>query len=191
MPTYSVAQIAQIDSTNKPAFNVPWHPALMAYAAQYTAAAQATAQVTPCMLAAIVNRETGGQNELQIGVAPGPGCGVGLTQITAGVDWSNINAPAYPGYGSLMDTQINLKVCAEVFLEPLLQQFAGDHQSAFAAYNVGAGNVQQELAEGLSPDAWTTGANYGQSVFRDWIDFVAASSGIDVSDVDWTTWRPK
>ena len=118
MSTYSVQQIADLDANKKPAFNVSWHPALMAYASQYTVAAQKTAQVTPCMLAAIANRETGGTNELQIGVPPGPGCGVGITQITAGVDWSNVNDPVYPGYGSLMDTQVNLTVCAVVFLEP-------------------------------------------------------------------------
>ena len=55
------------------------------------------------MLAAIVCRETGGQNILQIGMAPGPGCGVGLTQITSGVDWSVASAPTYPGYGPLLD----------------------------------------------------------------------------------------
>ncbi len=187
----TVQQIADRDATEKPAFNVTWHPALMAYAAQYTAAAQKTSHVTPCMLAAIANRETGGTNELQIGVPPGEGCGVGITQITAGVDWSNLADPCYPGYGSLMNPQINLEVCAAAFLEPLLQRFSGDHQSAFAAYNVGAGNVEEELAKGLSPDAWTTGANYGQSVFRDWINFVAASLGIDENEIEWSSWKPK
>lgn len=184
----SVPEVAQTDAQRRPSFDVPWHPALMRYAGQYRNAADRTARVTPCMLAAIVNRETGGQNIVQIGAPRGPGSGVGLTQITSGVDWSNLDDPIYPGYGSLLDPQINLDVCAIEFLEPLLVEFDGNHQAAFAAYNAGAGAVSQALALGLSPDAYTTGHDYGRSVFRDWIDFSAVSLGIDVETVDWSAW---
>jgi hypothetical protein len=170
----TINQIATKGAQLRPAFNVPWRPALQAYAAQYLAAAKATDLVQPCMLAAIVARETGGQNILQIGMPPGPGCGVGLTQITSGVDWT------------LLDPQTNLRVCAHEFVEPLLTMFPDNHLAVFAAYNVGAGNVQQELKQGLSPDAWTTGQDYGAAVFQSWIDFTAASMG---DTADWTNFK--
>ncbi len=187
MPLLTVAQVAAKGAQLRPDFKISWRPALAAYAAQYTVAAKATDLVQPCMLAAIVCRETGGQNILQIGMPPGPGCGVGLTQITSGVDWSVASAPTYPGYGPLLDPQTNLRVCASEFLEPLLNMFSDNHLAAFAAYNVGAGNVQQELKEGLSPDAWTTGHDYGTSVFESWINFTAASCG---DNADWANYKP-
>jgi hypothetical protein len=158
----------------------------MQYAAQYDQAAQETACVDPCMLAAIVNRESGGQNILQEGVPAGPGCGVGLCQITYGVDWETLTAPTYPGYGSLFDPLVNLRVAATAFLQPTLEQFPYNHIAAFAAYNLGVGGVQQELAQGLSPDAYTTDNDYGRDVFTDWINFVAASCGYTV---DWSSWK--
>jgi hypothetical protein len=154
----------------------------MKFASNFKNAAQGTQHVDACMLAAIVARESGGQNILQTGMAPGPGCGVGLCQITAGVDWSNGAAPAYPGFGSLLDPDVNLRVAAHAFLDPLLSMFPSNHIAAFAAYNAGPGNVQAELKKGLAPDAWTTGHDYGTDVFTSWINFAAASMGVNV---DW------
>ena len=77
------------------------------------------AGVPPCALAAIVMRESGGKNIMQVGVPPGPGCGVGLTQITYGVDWSSPANPTYALNGvtySLMDPSSNLYVAAKGFL---------------------------------------------------------------------------
>jgi hypothetical protein len=183
----SVQDVAAKGAQLRPDFKISWRPALAAYAAHYSLAAKATAHVQPCMLAAIVCRETGGQNILQIGIPPGPGCGVGLTQITSGVDWSVSSTPSYPGYGPLLDAQTNLRVCATEFLEPLLDMFPDNHLAAFAAYNVGAGNVQAELKDGLSPDAWTTGHDYGTAVFESWINFTAASCG---DNADWANYKP-
>jgi hypothetical protein len=76
----TASQIATKGAQLRPALNVPWRPALQAYAAQYSAAAEATDLVQPCMLAAIVARETAA------------GCGVGLTQITSGVDWTALGS---------------------------------------------------------------------------------------------------
>jgi soluble lytic murein transglycosylase-like protein len=185
--TLSVTEIAARATSQRPAFNVPWRPALQQYAAAYQNAAAGTRGVDPCMLAAIVARESGGQNILQIGLAPGPGCGVGLCQITSGVDWSVSSAPTYPNYGPLLDPNINLQVAAHEFLDPLLQMFPNNHIAVFAAYNVGGGAVKKEVAAGLSPDAWTTGHDYGTAVFSDWINFVAASLGVNV---DWANHKP-
>jgi len=180
--TLSVLEVAQRAQRVRPAFRVTWRPALMQYAELFSAAAATTESVDACMLAAIVARETGGQNILQIGVSPGPGCGVGLCQITSGVDWSVISAPAFPGYGPLLDPHTNLLVASCEFLVPLFRQFPNNHLAVFAAYNVGPSAVSNELQHGLSPDAWTTNHDYGTDVFTSWINFSAVALGVNV---DW------
>ena len=178
MPTaLSQAELAARAKAQRPAFQVPAHPELMRYTQHFTNAAANSQQVDPCMLAAIVHRESGGQNVLQYGMQPGPGCGVGLCQITAGVDWSNLSTPVYPGFGLLLDVDVNLRVAAIAFLDPLLKQFSGNHLAAFAAYNAGAGAVQNALQAGRSPDTVTTGGNYGSDVMSTWLSFVATSLG--------------
>jgi hypothetical protein len=183
----TVQQIAALAQAKKPVFRVPWHPALMQYTSLYTEAVKGCTLADPCMLAAIVARESGGRNVLQDGMAPGPGCGVGICQVTAGVSWS-LTDPSWPGIpGSLLDPKTNLHVATHFFLEPALERFPNNHVAAFAAYNLGSSGVSTELAEGLSPDAWTTGDNYGASVFTDWINFSAVSLG---HDVEWTSYKP-
>lgn len=186
MATFPVSEIADQDSKLLPAFNVPWHPALMKFGAAYTAASRATnGLVSPCMLAAIVERETGGQNIFQIGVPHGDGCGVGLTQITYGVNWSSPDHPTYPNYGDLFDPMINLKVAAVEFLAPLMRQFSDNRRAAFAAYNAGAGPVSNAIGQGKDPDSVTTRGDYGQDIFFHWINFAAVSLK---ESADWSTW---
>lgn len=179
--TISPADLANRAKTDRPTFQVAGHPELMRYSHNFTRAASGTSQVDPCMLAAIVHRESGGQNVLQFGLPPGPGCGVGLCQITAGVDWSNTMTPVYPGFGLLLDIDVNLRVAAVAFLDPLLQQFQGNHLAAFAAYNAGAGAVQTALRAGRSPDSVTTGGYYGSDVMATWLSFVATSLSLQVT----------
>lgn len=185
MELKTVQQIAAIAQAKKPAFSVPWRPALMKYAELYKLASAGCEMADPCMLAAIVARESGGQNILQHGVSPGPRCGVGLCQITYGVSWANISQPSYPGYGDLFDPLVNLKVAAHCFLEPALERFPGNHRAAFDAYNLGLSSVAQEIADAISPDAWTTDNDYGISVLTDWINFSAASMGLAV---EWSSY---
>lgn len=182
MATLTVAQVAAQGMATRPAFSVPWRTALMQYADLYTSAANETEYVQPCMLAAIVDRESNGVNEFQIGVPPGnPNCGVGLCQITYNVNWANIAAPTFPGFdGSLMDPAVNLTVSAKAFLEPAIEAFPGNHLAAFAAYNAGIGAVQKALHRGANPDTVTTNNDYGHDVFMNWINFTAASLGCDV-----------
>jgi hypothetical protein len=135
------------------------------------------------MPAAVVQRESGGQNILQEGMPPGAGCGVGLCQITYGVNWASPSSPCFPGFGDLFNPLINLRVAATQFLQPALEQFPYNHIAAFAAYNLGISAVQQEIAEGLDPDARTAGSNYGYDVFTNWINFTAASCGYTA---DWS-----
>jgi hypothetical protein len=188
--TPSQAELAKRALTERPAFHVMAHPELMRYAANYSRAASGTAAVDPCMLAALVHRESGGQNILQYGMPAGPGCGVGLCQITSGVDWSNPATPVYPGFGLLLDIDVNLRVAATAFLDPLLKQFAGNHLAAFAAYNAGAGAVQNALRAGRSPDSVTAGGNYGSDVMATWLSFVASSLGTAIGTVSGDDFEP-
>ncbi len=187
MSLLTVNQIAAAGAARKPAFASHAYPALLRYAPLYTDAARHTANVEPCMLAAIVERETGGRNIFQIGMPHSDGCGVGLTQITYGVDWTHPDAPTYSGYSeSLLDPLTNLTVAAVVFLQPLLAEFAGSHLDAFAGFNEGDSAVRRALARGVDPDSTTTGGDYGISVFRSWINFTADALGVNV---DWASYR--
>jgi hypothetical protein len=185
MATLSVVQIAALGA-GKPAFNVPWHSALMQYAAQYSVAAgtRGAESVDPCMLAAIVNRESQGRNIFQIGMPHAPGCGVGLCQITAGVDWADPANPTFNGL-SLFDTQSNLVIAATDFLQPALTAFPDARVYAFDAYNRGVQAVRDDLEAGRNPSLNSTNGNYGPSVFTDWINFLAASTG---NAVDWSSY---
>ena len=147
------------------------------------------AEIPPCVLAAVVSRETGGQNILQHGMAPGPGCGVGLTQITSGVDWSNIHDPTLHGY-HLLTPGDNLYVAAAYYLAPLIKS-AGRLQSAqqarfarygngqlayyvFAGYNAGWGAVMHAFDNGTDPDDVTTD-HYASDTFARYARFVNES----------------
>lgn len=182
----TVQQVSAYDAQHKPSFKVPWYPSLMANAMNYRKAADETAHVTPCKLAAVNQRETRGQNIFQIGMPHEDGCGVGDFQITSNVIWTHPESPTYPGYGPLLDRLTNARVAAHEFLEPLARQFPNSTLAQFAGFNLGGGGVAQELARGISADAWTTDHDYGLDCFTHYINFVAASSGLVV---DWTTWR--
>ena len=158
-------------------FDAPNHPVLMTFQDAINGEAE-IAKIPPCLLAAIVWRESGGQNILQEGVPPGPECGVGLTQITAGVDWSNPSAPTFQGY-PLLNCADNLYVAAAFFLAPLISQAARaqrDTPSAFetacrgqiiyavaCGYNAGWGKVRRAMAEGVDCDSFTSN-NYAKDV---------------------------
>jgi hypothetical protein len=166
-------------------FNDPSHPELMKYQSDIVYAS-GKANIPSCLLAAIVWRESGGQNILQIGMQPGPGCGVGLTQITAGVDWSNIKDPMYQGY-HLMVPADNLYVAANYFLRGLVQsaqnaesnnpaafQQSCRGQIIFAAacgYNAGWGAVSAAMNQGVDADTKTTNG-YGADVLAKYISLV-------------------
>ncbi len=170
-------------------FNAPNHPALMAYQHDINGEAE-VAKIPPCLLAAIVWRESGGQNILQEGMSPGPGCGVGLTQITAGVDWSLPQNPSFQGY-DLLHPADNLYVAAAFFLAPLISQaeraqrdtpapFAvackGQIVYAVAAgYNAGWGAVQTAMFRGVDADEYTSN-NYAKDVLGKYALLVQESS---------------
>lgn len=147
------------------------------------------ADVPPCLLAAIVDRESGGRNVFQEGMPAGPGCGVGLTQITYGVNWNAITDPTFNGYHLLVPTD-NLFVAANFFLGPAISECAqaklispGKFQAschgqivygASAAYNAGWGAVQEAMDRGYDCDKYTTN-NYASYVFDRYLYYVQQS----------------
>lgn len=152
-------------------FNAPSHPALMKWQSDVNSEAE-IAKIPPCLLAAIMWRETGGTNELQIGVAPGPGCGVGLCQITSGVSWNSLTDPTYDGYHIFTKPADNLYVAAAYYIAPDLANAARaqrDQPAEFsiachnqevvavaAAFNGGWGIVERAMANGVDVDTYTT-----------------------------------
>jgi hypothetical protein len=174
------------------AFNAPSHPSLNALAVSINNQAKAGG-VPPCALAAIVANETGGRNVLQEGVAPGPGCGVGLCQITSGVDWTNMDQPTYQADGkswALLDPSSNLFVAAKYYLAPNIFDLLDDREKhpaqyaefsgeilyfAFAAFNAGLGEVISAVRVGHDPDGYTTNF-YAQRALNFYKAFVKESS---------------
>lgn len=146
-------------------------------------------KIPPCFLAAIVNRETGGQNIFQEGMPHADGCGVGLAQITSSVDWTNPEKPTFEGY-DLLNEADNLYVAGAFFLAPAIksavrlqsddpvgfEQFGGGQvlYYAAAAYNEGWGKVTSRFKAGLDPDGSTTDG-YAKAVLGFYNDFVAES----------------
>ena len=189
MGIMTVYELADYDVKNRPKLNVPWVPDIMAmYSALSNAVYVSGGSVTECMIAAIARRETNFQNILQVGVPPGPGCGVGPCQITTGVDWSDPRRPRWPGVGEMLDVENNFYVAIKFFLQPAVNRFPDNHQAAFDAYNLGSSGVQGEQAAGESPDALTTGGDYGRDVFKNWVTLIAASIG---ATPDFTGWKPQ
>lgn len=131
------------------------------------------AGIAPCLLAAVIRRETGGRNVLEAGKAPGPGAGVGYAQITYAVNWSDPSRPSYTVDGKtydLWDPSSNLYVAAYDFLAPAVQAaqvllahvgcpWAPDYgveYYTFAMYNAGIDPVQEAAERGEDPDGIDT-----------------------------------
>lgn len=169
-------------------FNDPSHPALNALRAPINNEAE-IAKVPPCLLAAIVARETGGRNVFQEGMPHADGCGVGLTQITAGVCWDDAANPTFHGYRLLNEAE-NLYVAAAYFLAPLIASAARlqrdnpggfEHSckgqivyAAAAGFNAGWGAVLRAVSQGRDCDDFTTN-RYATDVLARYEAFVAAS----------------
>ncbi len=153
------------------------------------------AGVPPCALAAIVQRESQGRNIFQEGVPPGPGCGVGLTQITYNVDWSDPQRPVWVTPSGtrleLLDPAQNLLCSAKFFLRPAidlmlnLRNLYGAEMSAFssevlyfafAAYNAGGDQVESAIVRGVDPDTITTD-NYASGTLAIYHTLLAESHG--------------
>ena len=148
------------------AYNDASNPAVDRWAALINSSA-AAAGVPPCALAAIVERESGGNPNARSGDG-----GWGLAQVTYGVDANGI----YTATGQkMLDPASNLQVAATSFLAPalkeclLLRERYGTAMNAinsevlyfaFIAYNAGFGAVSKAAASGSDPDNASTN-HYG------------------------------
>lgn len=137
----------------------------------------------PCALAAVVERESGGNKD-----AKSADGGWGLAQVTYGVDGHGI----YTATGqNMLDPASNLQVAAEYFLAPaikeclLLRERYGATMNgingevlyfAFIAYNAGFGAVQKAVAAGNDPDAFSTN-HYGTGTLAIYHRDVSRSHG--------------
>lgn len=171
-------------------FDCPSDPAIQQWRAYINAACAGTA-VPPCLLAAIVKRETNGQNIFQIGMARGEGCGVGLAQITYGVNWANVDHPTLAGL-DLTVAENNLRVAVSEFLKglvadavlaqrnsPLAFTASCEGQVAYAVacgYNAGWGAVETAMQQGVDADFKTTN-QYAHEVYPRYLAYVNESHG--------------
>jgi Transglycosylase SLT domain len=118
--------------------------------------------VSPALLLAIMDRETGDPHRIGFGgrdPAVSNGSDVGLMQI---------NRAAHPGFFAhhdWRDPAANIDYGAGV-LAADLRHYDGDVARAAAAYNAGPGNVDRALAAGRSADSVTAGGDYGSDVAR-------------------------
>lgn len=73
--------------------------------------------------------------------------------------------PQFTDHYDALDHESNIHYGAE-FLGNLLDSFGADERKASAAYNAGETRVRNAVNAGLSPDAVTTGSDYGDDVAR-------------------------
>ena len=139
------------------------------------------ASVPACALAAIVERESGGDPN----AVSGDG-GYGLCQITSGVDAHGVFTQTG---ANMLDPASNLETAARFFLEPAIAQCETLHARfaqrmdaiapeilffAFCAYNAGFGAVEDAVRNGADPDARTT-SRYGAGTLALYHAALAAS----------------
>jgi membrane-bound lytic murein transglycosylase MltF len=145
------------------------------------------ANVPPCALAAIVERESAGNPS----AISGDG-GFGLCQITAGVDSHGV----FTQTGArMLDPASNLETAARFFLAPAIAQCVALRAQvgprmdaisseilffAFCAYNAGFGAVDSAVTHDQNPDARTTN-HYGSGTLALYHGALAASHALVVA----------
>ena len=122
----------------------------------------ATHHVSPALLLAIMDRETGDPHRIGFG-GRNPG-------VTNGSDFGlmQINRAAHPDFFARHDWRdpaANIDYGAGVIAADL-RHYDGDVSRAAAAYNAGPGNVDRALAAGHGADSVTAGGDYGSDVAR-------------------------
>jgi Transglycosylase SLT domain len=129
--------------------------------------AAAKHHVSPALLLAIMDRETGDPHKIGFGgrnPAATNGDDFGLMQI---------NRSAHPEFfrtHDWKDPAANIDYGASVIAGDL-KHYDGNMTEAAAAYNAGPGNVDRALRAGRSADSVTTGGDYGSDVARRFAHF--------------------
>jgi hypothetical protein len=118
--------------------------------------------VSPALLLAIIDRETGDPHRT--------GFGGRNPAVTNGNDFGlmQINRAAHPDFFAhhdWRDPAASIDYGAGVIAADL-RHYDGDVAKAAAAYNAGPGNVDRALAAGRSADSVTAGGDYGSDVAR-------------------------
>ena len=124
--------------------------------------AAARHRVSPALLLAIMDRETGDPHRIGFGgrdPAVSNGSDFGLMQINRAAH------PDFFAHHDWRDPAANIDYGAGVIAADL-RHYDGDVTRAAAAYNAGPGNVDRALAAGHSADSVTTGGDYGSDVAR-------------------------
>jgi Transglycosylase SLT domain len=124
--------------------------------------AAARHHVSPALLLAIIDRETGDPHRV--------GFGGRDPAVTNGNDFGlmQINRAAHPGFFAhhdWRDPAANIDYGAGVIATDL-RRYDGNMTRAAAAYNAGPGNVDRALTAGRSADSVTAGGDYGSDVAR-------------------------
>lgn len=111
------------------------------------------------LLLAIASRESRMGLALSSDGTGDHGNGIGIMQIDRRYhsDFTNRYSP--------FDHKANINYGAR-YLAQLLHEFNGDTAQAVAAYNGGPRRVRTAVYSGLSPDAVTTGGDYGRDVLQ-------------------------
>jgi len=111
--------------------------------------------VPPEIITAVISRETDGRNIIGDG-----GHGHGLMQID-----DRSHSSFLRSHQNGLNPASNIDYGTSI-LRDNLNRYNGNYRKALAAYNAGQGNVDKAVARGLSPDAYTTGHNYGADVLQ-------------------------
>ena len=111
------------------------------------------------LLLAIASRESRMGLALSSDGTGDHGNGIGIMQIDKRYH------PEFTGRHSPFDHKANINYGAR-YLAQLLREFNGNTSQAIAAYNGGPRRVRTAVFSGLSPDAVTTGGDYGRDVLE-------------------------
>lgn len=111
------------------------------------------------LLLAVASRESNMGMALDSNWLGDKGNGIGLMQIDRRYH------PAYAANYAANDHLANVRKSAEI-LSNDLSLFGGNKKQALAAYNAGIDDVRMAITQGLDPDLFTTGQDYGRDVLH-------------------------